>query len=353
MNNNLEELLDLENRILEERKKLLNISRDMDNSNLELYKNKISMLEHEIDYMSSQIRYMKAKMARPEDIRQKETQVQDLKLSSVSGSVFRDEENAPQWQTLMPKNQTPVSGATNANKDLEKAFGKSFMGIAASVLIFISLILFATYVMPMLGEFAKMAIMYVISFAFLFAGVYRMSKDKDNRFNIALTGCGLGALYISLLLTNIYFRAIGDIALYVLIAFWGGLVCFFARNKNYIFQIIGEIGILIATIFGAGLCIDYEDTTRFIALLIFYLLTSAIFYFVNYEKDFEKNLCYHVFAAIGGLVLTIACGSFEGTNDIICFIIVAAIMALNIVGILTHRLDKQQEFFGIMINSKI
>ena len=120
--------------------------------------------------------------------------IRPINTSLESNKMFLDEEYGPQWQTLRKQRQTPVSKSVNSNKDLEKAFGKSFMGIAASVLIFISLILFGTYVIPMMGDVAKMAIMYVVSFSFLIVGALRMKKDKDNRFNIALTGCGLGVI---------------------------------------------------------------------------------------------------------------------------------------------------------------
>ena len=355
----IEQLLKLENRILEDRKNLIDITKDIGNIDSEFYQNRIAMLERELDYMSRQLRYMKGAYVRTQEVKSQETRPQEIRPQEIRPQEIRAQEIRPREVRPVEKNpwyvrpDYPISGdeidkPTNSNKDLEKAFGKSFMGIAASVLVFISLILFATLLLPKLGDGAKMAIMYIVSFAFLFAGAYRMSKDKDNRFNIALTGCGLGAVYISLLLTNIYFKVIGDIALYILIAFWGGIVCFFAKNKNYIFQIIGEAGILIATIFGCALCIDLEDSARFIALLIFYGITSAIYYVINYEREFEDNLCYHIFAAVGSVVVTVGCRGFIDDNSIVCFIVAAAIMILNIVGIMCHSLNKQQESFGII-----
>ena len=139
-------------------------------------------------------------------------------------------------------------------KDLEKTVGKSLMGVFASVLIFISLILFATVLLPYFNDTAKMITTFVLSFAFTGVGLWKLQKDKENKFYIALTGCGIGAVYISLLLSNFYFKAVGDIALYVLIALWAVAVCFLAKLKNRIFQIIGQLGITIALIFGCMLC---------------------------------------------------------------------------------------------------
>ena len=260
--------------------------------------------------------------------------------------VMRDRET-PGYGN-MPYNPNMVNRPVKNNSDFEKTFGKSFMGVAASVLIFISIILFATLLLPILNDAAKMVIMYLVSGAFLGAGTYRLRKDRDNKFNISLTGCGLGALYISLLLSNIYFKVLGDIPLYVLIAFWGCLVCLYAKKKNYIFQAIGEIGILISMIFGCILCADAEDPAKFIALLIFYAITSAIFYIVNYEREFEENLCYHFFALVGTVILTIWCVAVEGDKWTICRLIAIIIQILNMAGLLTHRLNKCEEWIAII-----
>ena len=70
-----------------------------------------------------------------------------------------------------PKAESKWASFAN-NAGWEKAIGKSLMGIFASVLIFISLILFATLLLPYFNDTAKMITTYVISFAFLGAGIY-------------------------------------------------------------------------------------------------------------------------------------------------------------------------------------
>lgn len=317
----------LENRILDNRKSLVLMTRHIDNTDTEFFKYKIAMLEQEIDDMTRQIRYLKGESLNSEPVVIENTYYDNSKMANKLSKE-------------------------DANKDFEKTFGKSFMGIAASILIFISIILFAMLLLPMFGDGAKMAMMYTVSIAFLGVGAYRLSKDKDDRFNTALTGCGLGALYISLLLSNIYFGVLGDIPLYILIALWGGIVCFLAKNKNYIFQTIGEVGIIIATVFGCMLCIEYKDTARFFALIIFYGITSAIFYIVNYEKEFEKNICYHVFAGIGSVVLTVGCLGFSEDASI-CLLSTLVIYALNMIGIMSHKLEESKESFGIIASVEL
>lgn len=358
----LDQLLMLENRILDDRKELVIATRDIDNVDEDFIKNKISMLEQELDNMSKQISCLKEEYLKTtsnvDDIVQREPKVSENKNIDLPMVAAFDTNNTYYDNSKMA--QKYLRKVEDINGDLEEKFGKSFMGIAASVLIFISIILFATLLLPMFGDGAKMAIMYAVSGAFLGIGAYRLYKDKDNRFNIALTGCGLGAMYISLLLSNIYFGVIGIIPLYILIALWGGAVSVFAKNRNHIFQIIGEAGILLATIFGemelifakmfeSKFIINYEVESRFLALIIFYAITSAIFYLVNYEKEYKENIYYHIFAMIGGGVLASGCMYFiDNDNANICLIIVLIIQILNMIGLMSHKLEQPQESFGVI-----
>ena len=123
------------------------------------------------------------------------------------------------------------------------------MAIAASVLIFIGVILFAVLMLPNITDEIKMAAMYVVSAIFLCFGFVRIGKDKEDKFALVLLGCGAGVLYISLIMSNIYFKVIGDIPLYVLIMLWSLGVVYLARYKSELFMAIGHIGITISMIF--------------------------------------------------------------------------------------------------------
>ena len=406
----LNQLITLENKILADRRSLAELTSQLNGHNSEYVNNKIAMLEQDLAYMSKEISQLKNSYASPGYARPampaqpivqqgmpmqpmdrpplpmqpmdrpplpmqparptfaQSNQVQPMEragqpmgapmgrppmqqLGNNYGPIMQDREMAnPAYRQYNPNMQNKYP---NKESDFEKTFGKSFMGIAASVLIFISIILFATLLLPKLNDTAKMVIMYLVSAGFLGAGTYRLRKDRDNKFNISLTGCGLGALFISLLLSNIYFKALGDIPLYVLIAFWGGLVCLYAKKDNFVFQIIGELGILIATIFGCILCIETSDPAKFVALLIFYAITSAIFYIVNYGREFEENLCYHFYAFGGTVILSVACMIMEGDKWQICRIIALIIQILNMAAVLTHKLNKQQEWMGVFASSHL
>lgn len=60
---------------------------------------------------------------------------------------------------------SPAAMRTESDKsfDLKKFIGKSWMGIMASVLIFISLIMFAVVILPILPDILKMFIIFTVS----------------------------------------------------------------------------------------------------------------------------------------------------------------------------------------------
>ena len=236
-------------------------------------------------------------------------------------------------------------------KDLEKTVGKSLMGVFASVLIFISIILFATLLLPYFNDTAKMVTTFVVSFAFTGFGLWKLQKDKENKFYIAVTGCGMGAVYISLLLSNFYFGAVGDIALYISIALWAVAVCFLAKLKNQVFQIIGQLGITIAMLFGCFLCITGADAVKFIALVIFYLGSSSVFYLVHREQEFAKNRLHYIFNGIDLWTLCVGCHFLVGEGLHLVSGLVLCIVLAYLVFMLCHRLEKTGLCFGILLSA--
>ncbi len=236
-------------------------------------------------------------------------------------------------------------------KDLEKTVGKSLMGVFASVLIFISLILFATVLLPYFNDTAKMITTFVLSFAFTGVGLWKLQKDKENKFYIALTGCGIGAVYISLLLSNFYFKAVGDIALYVLIALWAVAVCFLAKLKNRIFQIIGQLGITIALIFGCMLCGQTDDITKFTALVVFYIVSSSVFYIVHSEKEYEKNRLNLVFNLVNQGVLYLGCQDIAESGFSVVSLLLLILLASYMASMIACRPESIKIDFGVIFGA--
>lgn len=341
MNERMTKIMNYEKRLLQDRMQLWHLMDECESDDTEVMEGKIRHFKQEIEYMESQLCLLKNEME--ERKASEPVEIQQKALESIQRE-----------QSVQPKEQEteaqPDFDMPYARKDLEKTIGKSLMGIFASVLIFISLILFATLLLPYFNDTAKMITTYLLSFAFLGVGLFKLKKDKDNKFYIALTGCGVGAVYISLLLSNMYFKAFGDITLYLLISIWAIGVCFLSKQKNKIFQVIGQLGIAIAMIFGCILCIENDDAAKFMALIIFYMISSGVFYFVHYDREFSNNLIHHIFNAVNFVILFAGCEEILGKGIYVATIMILLFIAFHVGMVMYGRIEKSGVAFGIILS---
>ena len=370
MSERLNKLLFFEKRLLADRKEMvqwLEETRMSEESDSKLVEYKLDCFQKELVYLSKQTALLKeellaqeknaevpvepvvvAEVIAPQEEKPVQPEAEPPKAETSQSFVKADAEAMQEKQQQeQPKQESKWASFANS-AGWEKTIGKSLMGIFASVLIFISLILFATLLLPYFNDTAKMITTYVVSFAFLGLGLWKMKKDPQNKFYIALTGCGMGALYISLLLSNMYFKVLGDIPLYVLIAIWGIGVVLFSKERSKIFQVIGELGITIAMLFGCALCVDEGDVLKFIVLMVFYIISFGVFYVVHYQQEFADNLMQHVFNVINLSFVGIACFGFPGepiarVEVWILFILVLVSLALTF----WHKTEKESFSFCI------
>lgn len=343
------DFLNFENELANTRKKLNDLiyeyqSKGQDAQNDPIYQDKLRYLEVELQYINNQLKMLKEV--------QKENKPVNVQMPNVSASPVNTSrpvmtQQAPQPQRPQNPNPVPVMpnpgagrvySAPNPNKDYqmhfadedqghqippkhrpvkaparaprttqdyEKLFGKNLMGIFASVLIFISLIIFATLILPHLTDTMKMIAMYLASAAVLTAGLLLYRRNRENLFYIAIIGCGAGSLYLSLLLTNLYFEVIGDIVLYLLILVWAGFVRYLTKIKNLVFTVIGQAGILIATILGTMICVFEHDAQKYLVLTIFYFISAVVFSNIGKKTTYEENLCTHICKTLNVIVYTI------------------------------------------------
>lgn len=235
----------------------------------------------------------------------------DNNVSNLSHSVYiQPDEQLNLTPQVLPHAYAPRF-SNKPKKDLEKAIGKSFMGIFASVLIFISLILFATLVYPFLGTKIKILCIYAISFTFITVGLVKLQKNKSSKLFISITGCGIGALYICILLTNIYFKLIGDIVLYTFILLWSVLVCILSKLNSKIFLIIGQLGIFISMYFGHNLCVEHRDASKYFILAVFFIISYCIFFFSHLNKSHKDNIVNNIFFTLNALTYTFSISIFH------------------------------------------
>lgn len=190
-------------------------------------------------------------------------------------------------------------------QDLEKTIGKSLMGVIASGFIFISIIMFAIVMLPSMSDEFKIAAMFLGSAAFTIVGMLNLKREDYRAFFLTLAGCGIGAFYVSLLVTRFYFQAIGVLPFLVLVLVWTVPVCIFGRKKSRVFQWIGQCGNLISVIFCSNYTSSEGEYSLFFLLLGFYIGASMLYTLLYFEKTFVKNILNFVFNLAGAIVFLI------------------------------------------------
>lgn len=322
MNGNLQRLIELEAQLSTIRKEISSIAAlDQSTGKLDpMMADRIRFLENEVAHVNYQLSLIKqgtSASAAPV--------VDEVNKGTVGTFSSNKEfvESVMPWSdvsTTRPvapvqekKESTQPKTTVIKEKNLETTIGKSVMAIAASVLIFISLILFATLLYPLLNDAMKISAMYIISALFSAVGFGLMKKDSENKLNLSLAGCGLGCFFISILLSNIYFRIIGTFAVFALIFVWAIVALLLYKKVSKVFFFIGEIGLTISIIFGSVYVSVEMLIPELIALTGYFVLTSAVYYYVSFDKNNIKNL-YHLIPNIISLIaLTTAIRTVEVT----------------------------------------
>lgn len=337
--NNIEiAILNYENQLVANRKQLNDLIYSYQNGqiNTALLNDKINYLQVEIQYMENQLNILKSSLRNPAYAQENMPQMQN---------------GVPQAQGHMPsmQNGMPQPGNTRRpGKDLENVIGRSWMGIFASVLIFISFVLFAVVLAPFITDNIKMAAMYIVSIALTAFGLIKLRGQKNKTY-LAISGCGVGAIYISLLLSNIYFKAISEIVLYALLLIWVVFVCYLARLQDMVFQIIGQSGITISVLFGIYYCADTQDTMMVFLLSLFFAITATVFYVSNFNKEFDKNIINNTFNAVnvGLLGVGLFAEMESGRYMQLAGIVVLIFLLLQFVFFFLSRLKEENIQFGI------
>jgi len=364
MDERLTKILDYEKRLLEDRQQLQELIAESETNESQIVKNKLEYFSQELAFMNRQVGLLRAGVRqRAENVASQVPPVVQPMANPVTPPQpevvqFAEQPTKPQVEESQPIQAQPVQvpqmKVTYApvqepeKKDFEKTIGKSLMGIFASVLIFISLILFATIMLPYFDDTAKMVTTFVVSFAFVAVGLWKLRKNKENKFYMALTACGVGALYISLLLSNMYFKAVDDIALYVLIALWGIGVCFLCRIQATLFQIIGQLGILISVVLGCVLCAQTQDEVKFVVLLIYYFVTSIVFFATRPQREIWENPTFHIFNVLNYMLLVPFSYALFGEGFNVAYLLLIIFIAANIGLLFWSKTEKYGMSFAVL-----
>lgn len=210
------------------------------------------------------------------------------------------------YQSNVARNNTEkITAKNNAEgnrrKDMEKTIGNNVMGIAASALIFISLILFGGLIYTSLNDYFKAALMFAVSGIFTAVGLLKMNKESRYYSLFAsFAGCGTGAFYISFMICYFGFELYSDMILMVLMIIWTVFVAMLSKYKSRMFLYICYIGIIISTILCA---VKWSDG---IISLIFYFICVGMLYFLNRTKEYRKDYFFVLQLALVGMIIPMA-----------------------------------------------
>ncbi|MDR1799458.1 MAG: DUF2339 domain-containing protein [Bifidobacteriaceae bacterium] len=155
----------------------------------------------------------------------------------------------------------------------ENLFGRNILGIVASVLVFLGLIFLGVLVVPHLSQAAKITLMFLLSALLTGAGCL-LDRRYANYFTHALLGTGLGAFFISIQVSHLYFHALGDMAAFSLLTVWTAMALLAARQAHsLLIGILAHCGMLASVVIGylTGL-----DGSRLVLLLVYQLVSTGI-----------------------------------------------------------------------------
>ncbi len=173
-----------------------------------------------------------------------------------------------------PVRPAPVRPAPAVRKrHFEEWLGTRLFNIAASLLIFIGLILFCTLSTEQVTNTMKMIAMFIVSGGFIAVGAFLARKDKSV-FPLGMLGCGFGTFFITILLSHIYFHSLEDIPAFALILVWSAFALFMSRKLNSIMlSVTAHIGTAVSICFAFTLGFTAE---RVIFLTVYQLAAIAV-----------------------------------------------------------------------------
>lgn len=183
------------------------------------------------------------------------------------------------------------------------------LGIAAAILFFVGLIVFAVWIYNDVSQGVGTILMYATSFIIAATGLI-LTLRRRNAFTLILCGCGCGLLFISILLSYVYFGRMSDIVTFVLLLAWLAITLVLARKLNSILiSILAHIGMVISLCFAYAVGL-HEDK---LILLLAYQLASIAVIVIGNTLCCKKTYRFGLFLS---MIVTIAAGSFMQTQFI-------------------------------------
>lgn len=234
----------------------------------------------------------------------------------------------------------------------EKRIGKTVMSIAASVLIFVSFVCFGHIIQDNLTDAVKVCIMYGLSSIAAVFGLVKMRGESKYRIlYTALAACGLGAFYITSLVSFFVFHQISEPVLLGIVGVWIILLIALSRHRSLIFTIICNIGIVIAAVLASK---EWPSSAIGLAL---YAVTLGALYAVNVTKELLRDWwMLWQFPLVGLLLYATLCSSIASACLLAVVVILAVVWQLYHYQIstkdgLTFLIDSLISYFVLLVCS--
>ena len=360
----LEQLVECENRLLEEQRRFNELLLAYQSGDLgdDLTRMKIEQMQREVDALGRQLTALRTVIAAQAD-RERAGYRQGAMPKAAYGQAAQPGMSQPAYQqagsqAAQPGNQTTAQAGyrqASGKQDLEKTIGRAILPVCAAGLIFLSLVFFAMLVLPYLSQGVKVVLMYTVSAAITLAGGILVAHDRRNKAFLGLLGCGMGAWYLSLFLSDFYFHAINDGILYLGLLVWAVVLCVLSRLRSNLFLIIGQIGVGISLILGVLMCNWTEDAERFLILSIYYAVTQTVFFASHLRREYYRNAVNLVSWSIGLLILVFGAaasyteGSAAGTVSVVLLLALAAVPVL--LGVAAAEMDENGKLLGGIVGA--
>lgn len=234
------------------------------------------------------------------------TQNQTPPVSSASPQATAMPNRPPQpsippqvspFQTVPPPYVSPAPPQSEKPMDMEQKFGRTVMGILASVFVFAAILIGYAF----LPGWMQAVGLYIIGIAVSAIGLYGIAKKTYRYFFLSVAGCGAGVLYLSIFLSYWYFSVIGKWAMYGMLLLWAVLVLWISRKGVPLFRLIGQCGIFLSLLFA------FRDISLLQTSLIFlfFVFVSGLYQFADRRTGIVPNLSTLLCNAFALPVLTL------------------------------------------------
>lgn len=239
---------------------------------------------------------------------------QPVQQTQAAQTIQQPQFKQPVQQTFVQPQpvQPQMYAAPKKNGSTESWIGKHLMGVLASVLIFIALILFASLIIPYLNDAVKITMMFTVSIGLSGFAFYEHRKRPKNTFFTALLACGLGCSFLSILVTRIYFEAISDLVMYILLLAWGGVVLYMGKKESKLFQVIGNVGFIISAL----LAWELDDETLIVPMLIYLVIMGASHQYIFWKNEKQRLIQSGINLGIIFYFVVVVCDNFSVTTPL-------------------------------------